>query len=448
MKIKNSYNTVVIGSGPGGLFAMLELAKNDIKSLLVEKDNTLGGMAFNTDLNLQDYDGLPAESDLGKKLFNSNKIANELIAEVFSVFRHYGLSDEMVKSKNNFKNFSNKLFNDKCQYVEHKILPVKFTLLRKIVSNIFNDLKNNKNSNILFNSEVKSIKKNTDGQWKVMIKKSSGEIISVMTDNVIFATGKLSILWFLETLSSLGVDYKENSSICLGVRLEENAGSLIEITRKSLNPKIKIFKDGCYTETFCWCVNGGVMSYDFYGSKILDGMHLHEKPLKNTSFGIMVTLQLPAGISNINFSLAFAKLINSFGGGKIILQRFEDFKKGIPTTKQSLKNNNVKPSLESFILLNIKSCFPQVITDGIISLISKINKMYGDVISNDCLIYAPIIERIFPFIKINSNMETNRKGIFLVGDCAGKSIGVISATTMGIKAAKFIINNSNNNHGK
>ena len=153
---------------------------------------------------------------------------------------------------------------------------------------------------------------------------------------------------------------------------------------------------------------------------------------------------MPTGVSNANFSLAFAKLINTLGKENITLQRLEDFKKGITTTEQSLKNNSVKPSLKSFSLSNIKTYLPQVVTDGILSLIDKINEMYGNVISGDCLIYAPIVERIFPSIEITINMETNKEGIFLVGDCSGKSIGVVPATTMGIKAARLIINNRNN----
>lgn len=124
MKAENSYNPVIIGYGPSGLFAMLELAKNNVKSLLVEKDKIVGGMAFNTDLNLQDYEGLPGKNNLGKRLFNSNKVANELIAEVFNTFRHYGLSDEVIRSRDRLKDFSNKVSADKYQHVEHKTPPV------------------------------------------------------------------------------------------------------------------------------------------------------------------------------------------------------------------------------------------------------------------------------------------------------------------------------------
>ena len=136
MKAENSYNTVVIGSGPGGLFAMLELAKNNVKSLLVEKDKTVGGMAFNTDLNLQDYEGLPEKSNLGKSLFNSNDVANKLIVEVFNTLRQYGLSDEVIKSRDNLNDFSDKISGE-YQHVEHKTLPIKFTLLQKILGNMF-----------------------------------------------------------------------------------------------------------------------------------------------------------------------------------------------------------------------------------------------------------------------------------------------------------------------
>ena len=42
--IKNEYDVVVIGGGPAGLAAAIESSKNNCSTLLIESEDTLGGI--------------------------------------------------------------------------------------------------------------------------------------------------------------------------------------------------------------------------------------------------------------------------------------------------------------------------------------------------------------------------------------------------------------------
>jgi hypothetical protein len=224
----------------------------------------------------------------------------------------------------------------------------------------------------------------------------------------------------------------------VGVRIEGLSKYLNSITNKCLNPKIIIRDKNIKTRTFCWCAGGKVIDCDFYGVRILDGQHLHRNPSQNTNFGIVTTMPTPPNTSNTDFGLNFAQSINKLGKGKIIVQRIDDFKKNQKTTLRNFNSSLVKPSLKSFELSNIRKGIPVLIAKGIQQMIETINKMYDNVITDDCLIYAPVVERVFPLVTLNENMETNQKGIYMIGDCSGKVTGVISGAAMGIVAANSI----------
>lgn len=103
-----------------------------------------------------------------------------------------------------------------------------------------------------------------------------------------------------------------------------------------------------------------------------------------------------------------------------------------------IKSGNINQTLKKTTTANIRGYFPEVVNNGILSLIDKINIQNPESITDNALIYAPVIERIFPNTQLNKNMESNISGIYIVGDCSGKSIGVSPSCIMGYIAAESV----------
>lgn len=439
MKIKNSckvFNCVVIGLGPAGICAALKLKETKTKTLLLDQKDYIGGMAFTTDVNLQGINGFPPKNDFGKKVIGSQLLANQRIKEIYNTFNSYGLLYcqvhlDLEKFSKSGRIKSNGDFGDIYSY------PVNKDILGKMTKNIFKDLQNSSNLTIKLKSKVKNVVRGSIKNWRIYFLNNVKEEY-IETDSLILATGKLSATWLYNLYNNLKIKNKINNKICIGVRVEEQAKNLNQVLIGQHNPKIKIIKNGIISETFCWCKNGKVFSYQFCGGQILDGEHCYSNPNMNSNFGIIVSIDLPKKVSSLKFSIAFMNYLNSLGINKILIQKLGDFRNNLITQLADIKSNCIKPSLKKTSVANIREYFPERVNSGILSLIDKINMLYPGSITDNALIYAPMIEGIFPVTQLTKNMETNLRGIFIIGDCAGKSIGVVPSCIMGSIAAESI----------
>lgn len=433
-KEKLSAETVIIGGGVAGIFSALELGKNNIDTILIEKGGDVGGIALRSEANLDYCEGLSPKNNRLIKLFGNKDVANKHIKRVYKYLEEFGLPTPV--EKNALRKRGNSL-SGKINYIDRGIIPVDKNVIHYILNNIKNKLSGYKHLKILLSSEVINIETGRLKRWQIRVRTESTEI-EIETSNLIIATGKLSAAWLKENLDSLKISYQDNSYIDIGVRVEGLSEYFDKITKKCLNPKI-IINDGIVqARTFCWCVGGRVIEYDFCRARILDGQHLHSRPSKNTNFGIVVTIKLPPKVSNTDFGVNFAKFINSISSAKISLQLMRDFIQNKQTELGKIKSNKVKPSLIHFGIANLRSFLPPIVTEGVIKMIDEFNKTYENAIPPDCLIYAPVVERVFPRTFLSQSMETSQKGIFLIGDCSGNATGIITGATTGLVAADFI----------
>ena len=440
MRTKDSnkvFDCIVIGLGPAGICSALKLMGTKTKTLLLDKNHFIGGMAFETDVNLQSINGFPPKSDFGKRVVGSQNKANRIIKRIYKIFNSYGLPYSKIHSNkllNTEKDIS--LENDDRAYS----YPVKVKVLEKMTKNILKDFLVSTNIKIGLETTVKKIIKGSAKQWGVFIIDGLGKTDYLETDSIILGTGKLSAPWLANLYSKLKISNIINNKISLGVRIEDKAININRILAGQHNPKIKIVgENDIVSETFCWCKNGGVISYHFDNGLLLDGEHLYTKPTTSSNFGIIVTIDLPKNVSSLEFGISFMRYINILGDGRILLQRLREFRKNETSKLSDIKSSSINQTFKNTTIANIRGYFPEVINKGILSLIDKINTHNPKSITNNALIYAPVIERIFPDTDLNEDMETTLSGIYVVGDCSGKSIGVSPSCIMGYVAAESVV---------
>lgn len=431
------FDCVVVGLGPAGICSAIKLMGTKTKTLLLDANDYIGGMAFETDVNLQSINGFPPESNFGERVVGSQKTANQIIKDVYKMFNSYGLPYSKVhlhlnKLSNSEEKINFEKKNDVYSY------PVKVKVLEKMTKNILKDLLASQNVKIQLKTTVKEIIKGSVKQWGIFTVDGSGRKDYLETDSLILGTGKLSANWLTDLYNKLGIENNINNKISLGIRIEDKAININRILVGQHNPKIKIIENGIVSETFCWCKNGGVISYGFGDGLLLDGEHLFTKPTINSNFGIMVSIDLPKNVSSLEFGMAFMRYINVLGDGRILTQRLSEFRKNIINKSEDIKSGDIKATLKNTTVVNIRGCFPEIINNGILLLIDKINTLNPGSITDKALVYAPVVERIFPDTQLDKSMETNLKGIYVAGDCSGKSIGVSPSCIMGYIAAESI----------
>jgi uncharacterized FAD-dependent dehydrogenase len=418
--VPDRFDVVVVGLGPSGILASHELIDSGLHTLLIERSAVIGGAAFATDVNLQNITGFPPQSDFGERTLGSRELADRLVREAYEALHGYGLPYKRPDP------------------VDVYSYAVNQTTLRRVMAAFLSRVEASGTADLRIRTDLKHVEQGARRRWRLSLSDAE-RAYDVEADNVIIAMGKLSAVWLTDFLDQMRIRYRSKSTFALGFRVECLAETVNEASRGCENPKTLIEHRGVVTETFCWCKNGAVMTYDFGGAKLLDGEHFFGNPQVNSSFGAITTVELPEGSSNTLASVAFSRYVNALGQGKVLLQRLGDFHEQRPSTPAGIAANSVRPSLANFTLCDLRSYFPSVVVDGFLALIAEINRKAPNAVPNDALVYAPILERIFPDISLSPALETNREGIFLVGDCSGKGVGVAPAAAMGLAASRKVI---------
>jgi uncharacterized protein len=306
-----------------------------------------------------------------------------------------------------------------------------------VVENSHRRLEESPGIEILLETSLSKIEAGSEKRCRLCLN-SDARFYAVEADFVVLAGGKLSTIWLAEFLDRLGIACVNNSRFSLGFRVEALGRTLNPVSGGCEDPKIRVTEGAVATETFCWRKNGGVIAYDFGGAKLLDGERAYGKPRENSSFGIITTVELSRGASKTLTPIAFSRFINAVGERKALLQRFGDSRNQQATSDAALQRDSVTSSLKEFRLCNLRSYYPSVGVNGFLKRVEEINRRFPCTIDGDALIYAPIIESIFPDVELSRDLETNRLGLFLVGDCSGKGVGVAPAVVMGLVAARRI----------
>lgn len=414
------FDVVVVGLGPAGMLASEPLLEAGLRTLLIERSDRIGGAAFATDVNLQNITGFPPQSDFGERTLGSRTAADDLARAAYEVLHAYGLPRKPAAAQ------------DEYSYA------VDEPTLRRVVHAYQNRVQSAPNTELRLHTSLQTLDPGQTRRWRLLLSTPKGPQ-TVEADHVLLATGKLSALWLTDFLKKLQIPYQPRSTLALGFRVEALAATVNAVTQGYENPKIRIVRDGVVTETFCWCKNGRVMAYDFGGARLLDGEHCYGQPQVNTSFGVITTVELPAGSSNTEASVDFARYISTLGRGRVLLQRLGDLLRHRETTPEDLLDAPVQPSLTDLAPCDLSRYFPAVLIEGFLDLIAEINRRIPSALPDEALVYAPILERIFPDITLDTQLQTPHTGLFLIGDCSGKGVGVAPAAAMGLAAARHVV---------
>jgi uncharacterized FAD-dependent dehydrogenase len=200
----------------------------------------------------------------------------------------------------------------------------------------------------------------------------------------------------------------------------------------------KTFDD--FVRTFCTNHQGYVMEERYDDHVGVNGQSLRARKSHNTNFAFLVHIDLTQPVTDTtSYGQSIAYLATTIGGGRPLLQRLGDLRKGRRSTWQRIERGHVNPTLRSVTPGDISMALPGRIVTDLLEGLERLDQVSPGVASDSTLLYAPEVKFYAMKVGVDKNMETNVANIFVAGDGAGLSRGIVTSAATGLLAARGIM---------
>lgn len=440
-----SYDCIIVGAGPAGIFAALELAlrKEGVRILILEKGKDLdqrerkdlfcgwGGAGAFSDgkLNLsREVGGVLGE-------YVEATALDGLIAYADSLYLKYGAPREI-------KGFD----RDAVGRIEEAAARAGLRLISFPIRHVGTDrcvdlLRKMRDelegkAEIRFGSEVTDIMKKEGAVTGV--KTADGSVYSASF--VILAPGRAGSSWLREVSRAHSLTTAVNP-VDIGVRVEVPASVLHSVTdvlhEAKLTYNSRTFDD--LVRTFCMNPYGVVVKERNSGLCTVNGHSYSVKKSDSTNFAILVSTTFTEPFHEpIAYGEYIARLANLLGGG-IIVQRLGDLLHGRRSTEERIRKSTFKPTLKDATPGDLSFVLPYRYISDIIEMLDALDRFAPGINAPSTLLYGAEVKFYSMRLKLTTALETELPNLFTAGDGAGITRGIMQASVSGIIAAREIL---------
>ncbi|MHA1607592.1 MAG: NAD(P)/FAD-dependent oxidoreductase [Candidatus Freyarchaeota archaeon] len=446
---------VIVGGGVAGLFAAYELAKSRAFDVTIVE---MGANASERKCPLERYkmctrckpcnimSGVGGAGLFSSGLLNLHpRIGGDLVELVGSEKRAWDLVEyvDQIFVECGAPTISFKPDEAKVEELERKAASAGITFIpivqrligtenaKRVIEKLEEKLKS---KGVKFILRTKAVKV---GRNEVLL--SSG--VALHYDYCVLAPGRSGMRWLAEQMAQLNVK-TSHVPVDIGVRVEVPATIMEPICSIQRDPKFHIYTSHFddFVRTFCVNHHGYVVMEVYEDHVGVNGHSFLEKPSPNTNFALLSRIELTEPLEDTTaYGNAIARQTTILGGGRPLLQKLGDLRKGRRSTWKRIKLGAVRPTLDAATPGDLSMGLPHRILTSIIEGIEKLDKVIPGIASDSTLLYAPEIKYSAKKVITGENLETAVENLFVAGDGAGLSRGIVGAAATGIIAARGIL---------
>jgi hypothetical protein len=447
MKPMKQYEAIIIGAGPAGIFAALTLADSGVKPILVleqgndiNQRNRRGGRDI-----LCGWGGAGAFSD-GKLTLSSEvggflgdfipkEDLERLLKETDTIYLKYGAPRRTYGQ-----------VSDQTEQLYTKAKQVGLEFIQMEIRHVGTEnclgLLNAMRSDLEDRVEIRTLCKakriRVEGRRAVGVDLDRGQ--SVNGKIVIAAPGRIGSDWIREEALRLGLSAVP-SPIDIGVRVETPAAVLQSLTDIAYESKLIYYSETFDDKVRTFCMNpyGEVVTEETNGIITVNGHSYSKKKTENTNFAILVSSSFTEPFDDpIAYGKYISRLANLLGRG-VIIQRLGDLMEGRRSTPERISRCITRPTLGSATPGDLSFVIPYRYLRDIIEMLEAMDKIAPGIFSRHTLLYGVEVKFYSHRIKLVSNLESEIANLFIIGDGAGITRGLLQASASGIWAAKEVV---------
>lgn len=260
-----------------------------------------------------------------------------------------------------------------------------------------------------------------------------------LADAVIAAPGREGASWLAEQAGVLGISLT-NNAVDIGVRVECPAPVMEHLTDPLYEAKL-VYSTPTFGDTVrTFCMNPyGEVTTESYGDVVtVNGHSYAESKTPYTNFAVLVSQRFTEPFRDpITYGRSIAKLANLLAGG-ILVQRYSDLKHGRRSTPERIRQGLAQPTLSGATPGDLSAVLPYRHLTDIVEFLEALDSLVPGIAGPSTLMYGVEVKFYSSRVTVQQNLQTEVAGLYAIGDGAGITRGLVQAGASGVIAARAI----------
>ena len=453
-----TYDVMIIGAGPGGIFSAYELMKRkpEWKVAVLEAGNPLekrhcpidgdkikSCIHCKTCAIMNGFGGAGAFSDGKYNLTNEfggtlyeyigKQKAMELMRYVDDINVACGGAGTRLYSTAD-SGFKRLCLQNNLHLLDASVRHLGTDINYKVLENLYAQLKEHVEFHFL--TPVKALNAAEDGTYEAETDKGT-----FVGRKCIISVGRSGSKWMESVCDALDIPTKSNR-VDIGVRVEVRNEVMEMVNRVLYESKLVGYPRPFKNKVRTFCQNpGGFVSQENYDNNlaVVNGHSYKDLKSPNTNLAILCSHNFTEPFNQpISYAQKVGELTNMLGAGHILVQRFGDILDGKRTWPKELSQSNVRPTLVDAVAGDITAAMPYRAMMNIINFIQAVDHVVPGFASRETLLYSPELKFYSNRVKMDKDFNTSVAGLHCLGDSSGWTRGLMMASVMGVLMGRHL----------